>query len=319
MNFFMHDEEPVSHAIIIRLLGGLGNQMFQYALGRAVSIKWKVPLLLDRWLLEDHRPGQHLTLRRYDLDIFTISPRFATKRDVRRYHSFGQNNVVKVYFHVRRKLSQFGLAAKAPVSIEDIGFHFDPTVFDHEPPLHLAGLWQSHRYFNEIAEILRADFNFRHKLEGKGREMAELIADPNAVVLHVRRGDYISDARNAALLGFPKLDYYARAIARVRESTQNPSFFVFSDDLDWARENLPLGTHNAHFVDLSAPQGVRQYGFELQLMTHGSNFIIANSTFSWWAAWLAGERARLVLTPARWFADSTINTDDMSPQNWERL
>lgn len=306
--------------IIVQLLGGLGNQMFQYAFGRALSLRTGSPLLLDKTLLEDHRPGVHATNRYYGLDIFKLDPMFARRCDVRDYHPFGTGKPGKALFHLRERLSGAGLF---PVKLGPAGmvrersFRFDPAIFDAKLPLYAAGLWQSWKYLEGHEPQIRQDFTFRHVLGDAGEALARRLSAPDSVILHIRRGDYVSVAQNAELLGFVGMDYYRDAIAHVRDLIDKPRFFVFSDDLEWSRKELPQFGLKADYVDLPAPDGVPQNAFEMQLMSRGANFVIANSTFSWWSAWLAGDRAKLVIAPRNWFTDPHLDAHDLIPPHWE--
>jgi hypothetical protein len=147
---------------------------------------------------------------------------------------------------------------------------------------------------------------------------AREIARPGAVSLHVRRGDY-TDPKHAHFIGPCGIDYYRRAVARVRELVEQPVFFIFSDDLPWCRTNFNWLAGAARFVEYAAPPGCKVHASDLQLMMRAEYFIIANSTFSWWAAWLAGDRAKLVIAPSAWFHHPQLKTDDLIPERWERL
>lgn len=308
--------------IIVQLLGGLGNQMFQYAFGRVLSLRTGAPLLLDKTLLEEHRPGVHTTNRNYALDIFTLEANFARRGDVRRYHPFGTGKPGKALFHLRKRLAGAGLlpARLGPAEmVRETSFRFDPAMLDAKPPLYTAGLWQSWKYFEEHKTQILQDFTFRHALGDAGEALARRLGKAGSVILHIRRGDYVSVAQNAELLGFVGMDYYRRAIEHVRGLIDEPRFFVFSDDLEWCRRELPQFGLDVDYVDLPAPAGMPQHAFEMQLMSRGVNFVIANSTFSWWSAWLAGAGASNVVAPARWFADSSVDASDLLPPQWRTL
>lgn len=308
--------------VIVQLLGGLGNQMFQYAFGRALSLRTDAPLLLDKTLLEDHRPGVHSTNRNYALDIFRFQANFARRSDVRRYHPFGTGKPGKALFHLRKRLAGARMLPERLGTVDIVreeGFRFDPAMLNFKPPLYASGLWQSWKYLDQHESQIRQDFNFRHGLGDAGDALARRLDKPDSVILHIRRGDYVSVAQNAELLGFVGMDYYRAAIEHIRSLIHEPRFFVFSDDLEWSRRELPQFGLRADYVDLPAPAGVPQHAFEMQLMSRGANFIIANSTFSWWSAWLAGNSARSVIAPARWFADSSVDASDLLPPHWRTL
>lgn len=311
---------PENDNVIVRLLGGLGNQMFQYAAGRALAMSLGKSLLLDRTLLDDHRPGVHQMPRSYRLDVFSLKGDFAGRAHIRHFRPGGPGLWKKIVYRLRRELTARGLLParlRAMEMIEETGFRFDPRVFQQPPSHYLSGFWQSYRYFDAIDAQLRSDFSFRHPLAGQAVDLAERIGREDAVLLHVRRGDYLTVPISAVTNGFVGLDYYERAVSLMREKIARPTFFVFSDDLDWCREHLPSLGGPFEYVALDAPAGVPQDGFELQLMSCARHFIIANSTFSWWSAWLAGTRARHVIAPARWFTDSSLDTSELSPPHWQ--
>jgi hypothetical protein len=294
--------------VIVRILGGLGNQMFQYALGRAIAHRAGASLLLDTNVIE-HAP--QATPRCYDLDIFKLQPTFATRANVSRYHSHGAGLVGKVVHRLRG-------ASGASEILHQYKFGFQPAVLDLRPPLYVTGYWQSFRYLTEIEEGLRRDFEFRDALPASVADHANAISRKGSVCLHVRRGDYL-EPRYSNFIGPCDIDYYRRAVARVYQLVDRPEFFIFSDDLDWCRVNFDWLGSAARFMEYTAPAGFKVQASDLQLMTRAEYFIIANSTFSWWAAWLAGKRAKLVIAPKEWFKLPELTTDDLIPDDWERL
>lgn len=302
------DSQERPARVIVQILGGLGNQMFQYALGRAISHRSGAPLLLDTSVIEHAPQG---TPRTYDLDIFAIQPTFAARADVRRYHSHGAGLVGKIAHRLRR-------APGASEVIHQYQFGYQPKMLDLTPPLYITGYWQSYRYFVDIEEDLRKEFEFRDAMSRLPADLVQAISQPGAVCLHVRRGDY-TDPKYADFIGPSGIDYYCRAVARVRELVEHPAFFVFSDDLEWCRVNFEWLGGVVRFMDYATPSGLKPHASDLQLMMRAEYFIIANSTFSWWAAWLAGDRAKLVIAPREWFKLPELTTDDLIPDHWERL
>lgn len=294
--------------VIVQILGGLGNQMFQYALGRAISQRTGAPLLLDTNVIEHARQE---TPRSYDLDIFGMRPTFATRADVARYHSHGAGLAGKIAGRLR------GAAGASEIAYQH-KFSFQPEILDITPPIYLVGFWQSYRYFADIEDVLRSDFGFRDELPPSAADHAQAIARPGAVCLHVRRGDY-TEPKQMNFIGLSSIDYYRRAVARVRECVEEPVFFIFSDDTDWCRANFRWLGRAARYMEYATPPGFKRHASDLQLMTLAEYFITANSTFSWWAAWLAGDRAKLVITPKEWFKDPRLSADDLVPARWERL
>lgn len=311
----------VPNPVIVQLLGGLGNQMFQYAFGRALALRTGAPLLVDTFLLEDHRRGKHKTNRHFALGIFALDPVFATRAQVAPFHPYGASLPGKILYHARKRLANLmpGGKARHAAVVQERSFQFDPQIAQMPNPRYIAGLWQSWRYFDEWADQIRADFTFRDPLGPAGEALAARLSGPDAVILHVRRGDYVNVPEHAQSIGFAGLDYYQRAVAFIGGRIAQPQYFVFSDDLAWCREHLPALGIAAEFVDLAAPPGVQQHAFELQLMTQGRNFVLANSTFSWWAAWLSSAKDRLVVVRERWFNDESVDTTDLPCPDWHKL
>jgi hypothetical protein len=301
------DVRDKNRRVIVQILGGLGNQMFQYALGRAISWRTGAPLLLDTNVIKYAPQG---TQRSYGLDIFKLQAALASRADISRYHSHGAGLAGKI---AHRLLGASG----ASEILHQYKFEYQPRVLELKPPIYITGYWQSHRYFAGVEDTLRSDFEFRDQLPPTAAEHAQAIAQPGAVCLHVRRGDY--SRPEYSFMGLCSIDYYRRAIARVREVVEQPVFFIFSDDLDWCRANFDWLGAEARFMAYEVPRGFRPEALDLQLMTRAEYFVTANSTFSWWAAWLAGERAKLVISPRQWFKHPQLSADDLVPKHWERL
>jgi len=286
--------------LAVRLMGGLGNQLFQYAFGRQLAEALGVPLHLDLRSFGEIVPGQ--TVRSYELGVYPISAEIAEPSHL-----------------PKLKTSKPGRwLARAAATC---GLQMD--VIEYLPPGYRAGLptkrnalyvgyWQSAEYFQHSAELLRIELTPKREPNASNREYAVKIANTNAVSLHVRRGDYASVARTNQTHGLAPLEYYRESIRTMRERTEAPTFFVFSDDLAWCRENLPLGD-SAVYVEGNG--GAMAYE-DLRLMSLCRHHVIANSSFSWWGAWLNPSPAKIVIAPARWFADSTIDTTDMIPKEW---
>ena len=276
--------------IVMRLYGGLGNQMFQYALGRRLALDHGVPLKLDlAWFAKNPK-------RDYRLGHFRIAAAPASPSD---------------------------LALVAPTTadlahrlVREAAFAYDKAVLDCPATAYLDGYWQSERYFAARADVIRADFQLAEPMQPERRVLASrIVAAGAAVSVHVRRGDYASDPATLAYHGTCAPDWYGRVMDRMAEGLDRPSFFVFSDDPAWARANLPQRGEMV-FVDLQ-PDG-RDFE-DMHLMASCSYHITANSSFSWWGAWLNPNPAKRVIGPARWFNQGPSNTDDLIPTTWTQL
>jgi hypothetical protein len=279
--------------IIVRLSDGLGNQMFQYAFGRALSVRRGVPLRLDLSAYQRDRK------RVYGLSQFLVMEDFVTEEEV-----------LKV---VSRPLDPTQPWWDQPV-VKPEHFHYDEDVTRVPSAGYFVGYWQTERHFADLAGLIRLEFTPRSPLSGANLDAARTIAARNAVSLHVRRGDYVSDRTVNALHGICSLDYYRRAVAHVMERVERPEFFIFTDDPDWVRANLKLGAP-AYLIAHNGNAPVE----DLRLMSLCRHHILANSSFSWWGAWLAERPGQVVCAPRRWFTGYPHDTRDLTPDRWVRL
>lgn len=290
---------------MVKLMGGLGNQMFQYAAARSLALRHNVPLKLDLSFLESSQVGN--TPRQFALECFAISATKASHYEVMLMSARGENRPKSIFFSAIQKIlccSQYS----------ERFFHFDPEVLCLPDKVYLEGYWQSERYFVEHAELIRREFTVKHPLLGRNIEFADEIASVNAISLHVRRGDYVTDTTTNAVHGVCAPDYYRKAAEMVARGVENPRFFLFSDDPGWAADNLKL-SHPVVCIghNIDAPHE------DLRLMSLCKHHIIANSSFSWWGAWLSGNPDKIVIAPKRWFNNPAINTDDLTPARWYRI
>jgi len=291
--------------VIVRLLGGLGNQIFQYATGRAVANR------LDTELLLDVSSFEHYDLRRYELGGFAIDGRVATSNDLARA------GVSTARTSLLSRLGRIVGFTDPAALYKEAAFTYDENILRVCAPVYLDGYWQSERYFLDVAGRLRKEFTLMQPLDEANRRMLEQIRNPfsKAVSLHIRRGDYVSNAHTAHFHGVCSLNYYRSAVDYLAERVRKPHFFVFSDDPDWVRDNLTLN-HLTTVVEVnSADRGV----FDMTLMMSCRHHIIANSSFSWWGAWLNPHEDKIVVAPKRWFSGATLDTSDLIPSSWIRL
>lgn len=291
--------------VVSQLIGGLGNQMFQYAAGRALSLERNTSFLLDISQFDSYTRHQGFELAR----IFTLSTPIATNKDVRSVLGWQSSH------NVRRIISRpFMSSFRRETFVVEPHFHFWPGVDTIPPVVYMQGYWQSPRYFQRHMATIRKDFEFKFPLTGRNIEVAAQISQTNAVSLHVRRGDYLSNKKTANLHGLCSIDYYREAIKNIGDQIESPIFFVFSDDMDWVRKNLEI-EFPCYFVDHN--QGLDSFN-DMRLMSLCRHNIIANSSFSWWGAWLNANQNKLVVGPKKWFAIST-DTSDLIPETWTLL
>ncbi len=281
---------------VINLKGGMGNQMFQYAFGKNLSLKYDLPFSLDLTFLKRRDLGADFVYRNYDLDLFTIDENFfeggnKTKSIIEPHFEFSAEIINQISKEVKRK-----------------------SLFK-KPGLFIDGYWQTPLYFKENENTIRKDFNFKDPVEQtkdqKIIDMFNHINSSNSVMLNVRRADYL----NTDFHGVLGLNFIKQGCEIINSTVTNPTYFLFSDDVEWCRENIKMD--NLIIVDHYF-KGTK-FGYYLQLMRACKHFVVPNSTFAWWAAWLNPDPNKIVIAPKEWFADSTINTKDLIPENWQRI
>lgn len=284
-------------AVVVKIHAGLGNQMFQYAAGRALAARSGSRLVLD------NRYFRYARLHAYGLHHFNIRH----DEDPRALPPLLKGLGVRHFLWKRLKLK--------PRLVAEASLAFDEQMLLPRANVYLDGFWQSERYFRDALETIREDFRIVTPPDRENARLAEEIEGCQAVALHVRRGDYLLPA-NQAIQGSCSLEYYARALefvaSRLREE---PVVYVFSDDPGWARDNIKP-SFATRVMDHNGPD--RNYE-DIRLMSACRHHIIANSTFSWWGAWLSRSPGKIVTAPKRWFANPRFHNPDITPESWHRI
>jgi hypothetical protein len=289
--------------IITRLTGGLGNQLFQYAAGRRLANARGVVLKLDI-------SGISRGIRKYELAHFNMKPIFATEQEVA---DLARPRMPNWSHLLPRRFRRPGLPPATYVKEQH--FNFDPAILDLPNDVYMEGYWQSERYFADAAELIRKEVVLLKAPRGQNEQLAREIASCQAISLHVRRGDYVSNEIIQRIHGVCSLDYYERAVAFITSRVNNPTFFIFSDDPDWVREHFKL-PYLTQIVGHNGPE----LGYEdMRLMSLCNHHIIANSSFSWWGAWLNPGKDKIVVAPKRWFNTYDADTSDLCPDSWVRI
>ncbi len=255
--------------VIIKLHGGLGNQLFQYAMIRATTSQSGKRFKLDTTFYKNSN-------RHYRLGNFRVQGDVASMADI----------AIKKFF---KKI----LGSKEQ---------------------YLEDYYQSEKYFKETEETIKKEFTLRDPLCKTAEIFANKIGAVNSVALHIRRGDYTTNDKLKDVLRALPLRYYEKAVEMIGVKVESPYFFVFSDDIDWAKENLKT-TYPTTFV---SHKNIEDYE-ELSLMSLCKHNIIANSSFSWWGAWLNKNPNKVVIAPKDWFVDTSRNTKDLIPETWIKI
>lgn len=289
--------------IIVKIIGGLGNQMFQYAAARALAIRKGVPLKLDISAFATYYLHQGFELSR----VFNCSADIARTEDVRRMLGWQTNP------RVSNLLSKFNLAAfRSRELVIEPSFSYWPGIDEAPDDCYLTGYWQSEKYFSSSATQIRQGFTFRESMNDLNSMIAEKILSVNSVSLHVRRGDYLTDKNANETHGLCSINYYKNSIEYISRNTRNPKYFIFSDDIEWAKSNLKIDGQSDY---ICFNKNEESYN-DMRLMSLCNHHIIANSSFSWWGAWLNPNPTKLVVSPQPWFANPHIDTRDLIPVDW---
>lgn len=296
--------------IIVKLLGGVGNQMFQYATARRLSCFRETRLKLDLSFFEGTQ--QNCTPRTYELKNLTINADIASPREIA---EFTQHELSRRESFLHRFRQVIGIKKGQPYAIRERHFHFDPSILSAPDNSYLEGFWQSEKYFKDISGILRREFTLKHPLSGINLKFAECMQAGNSISIHIRRGDYVSDEPTNRTHGVCGLDYYQRCVDWLIGKILDPHFFIFSDEPEWAREHINLSFPTT-FV---ANNGINKGYEDLRLMSLCQHNIIANSSLSWWGAWLNDNSEKIVLAPAKWLEDQRHCTRDIIPDNWYKI
>jgi len=267
--------------IVVKIMGGLGNQMFQYALGRCMSLKNDQKLILDR------SPYLRSFRRRYSLKFFQIEASTSYK--------FGLNFFKENLFYC----------------LEKNFFNFEKSILDNTN-CYLDGFWQNENYFIDIKETLKKDFTLKDKYYQKliNKKYLEQIQNQQSVSIHVRRGDCVKNKKVSKIYKSCSLDYFSNAIEKINSYVKNAKFFCFSDDLNWCKNKMK--SKNITFIE-----NTKDYE-EMVLMSNCKHNIISNSTFSWWAAWLNNYKEKIIICPKKWRYDD-LNTKSLIPLDWIKI
>lgn len=290
--------------IVARLSGGMGNQMFQYAFGRCLAYQKQTQLKLDISFFDN-----------YDWHEFSLEPlslgarELVSSSDLKRF-PWPAGSVPG-----RLKSLLKSVIFNAEI-IQEKHFQFDESVFSLKSKhLLLSGYWQSEKYFKQIENEIRKEFTVRAAPSAQNALLLHSIRQQNSVSLHIRRGNYATVKEVNDVISPCSPLYYKEAVNLIKSKVPDPVFYVFSDEIEWAKQNLKLDA-KMHFVEGNTSQTDYE---DLRLMYSCKHNITANSTFSWWASWLNSNEGKIVVTPKKWFNDESVNIGDLHPLTWIKL
>lgn len=291
--------------MIVKIQGGIGNQMFQYAFAKQLQIKYNTQVYLDN---TQFNTNDFITQRDFSLSIFNITLETIPRDLVDEIIQFNGNSIKS---RIKRKTYKNLPWHNRKVKIEK-SLSFDERNLNFSK--YYIGYWQSEKYFFENSDQIRFDFQFKNYKYLSELGLFNKIQNSNSVSIHIRRGDYVNNPKVRKFNGVLPLDYYVKAINLVKSKIDNPQFFVFSDEIEWVRENF-FSELNVSYVSNSNQEE------DLFLMSNCKHNIIANSTFSWWGAYLNENQTKIVIAPKSWYQNKKANqtTKDLIPLNWIRI
>jgi len=294
--------------ILIKIQGGLGNQMFQYALAKKIGLLKKVPVKFDiSWF---NNFGEKTAPRHYNLPKFNIIENIATDKEIKKFqrHYPHFSKIGKFYNFLFSDSSKY---------FKEKNRNFDSSILNLNDNVCLDGFWQSEKYFKNIENIIRTEFTLKEESENFIKLKENILKRKNSsIAIHVRRGDYIRDPQKKERHTVLPTEYYTKSLEIIKEKIPNPYFFIFSDDIEWCKQYFNK-LDNVYFVD---DKNLKDYE-ELITMSKCKHQIIANSSFSWWGAWLNPNLNKIVIAPKNYFNNPKIkvNINDRFPRKWIKV
>lgn len=285
--------------ITMMICGGLGNQMFQYACGKALAIRNNTELFLDLSWYEEAKDR-----RKFQLDIWNTDFKICHDNKWLRL-----KKTTKWQRFKSRMLDNIRV-------VREKNMQFDKEILDLRGDVYLTGFFQSEAYFSDIEDRLRKDFTLRDDLSASTECWADKIrSSTNPVSLHVRRGDYVSVPANISMFKMIPVQYYEKAVSYLKNILGEINVFVFTNDQEWVKNNISFDVPTFFVEENDEDNGY----MDMYLMSLCHHNIIANSTFSWWGAWLNVNSEKKVISPSLWFNTDELNNNDIIPKSWIRV
>lgn len=289
-------------------MGGMGNQLFQYAIGRSLAEKnSNCKMKMDITGYFDQSGG--ITPRSYALGVFNIGENFSDKKEIIQIKGGVYGFVSSLVCRFKKNKTE-----EKDTFFREPRFSFSPEILKIKGDAYLEGYWQTEKYFQDVEDVIRREFTLKKEFSIEDKEITKEIKNSNAVSLHIRRGDYVANASTSKFHGICGLEYYANAVGIIGEKVKNPVIYIFSDDIEWVKKNLKIDYPVRYVSD-----GILKDYEELMLMSYCKHNIIANSSFSWWGAWLNNYPEKIVIAPRQWFADQSVDTSDVIPGEWIKI
>lgn len=286
--------------ILIKVTGGPGNQLFQYAFGRNLALIYKTDLYLD---LSEFEIKKH---RVFVLNKFKIKAKIATEKLLKSYLKFSYY----LPYDFRPQFHKLLPNYFGNISYEK-KFTFDKNNFQIKNDSYLIGFWQSEKYFTDIRHKLLNEIQLKHNFSAKSKKLLKQIQKTESISINIRRGDFLSNPQINKRHGVIGLKYFTDAIKFISSKTANPRFFLFSDDIKWVKDNIKPS--HAIYVDFNYPLHSEE---DLLLGSFCKHNILTNSTFSWWVGWLNSNPNKIVTAPSKWFKQLNYDLSDFFPAGW---
>lgn len=288
----------------IKIQWGLGNQMFQYAMIKSLSLKHKKDFSLD---ISEYKTY----FRPFELELFNIEKQYTYKKDIPFYERLkSKNRYLSFLYGKWKKLCSI----INPNHYIEKSLGFDKNILQ-QPTQYFEWYFQNEQYFSNYEDEIRNAFQFKENANDKNTKIIKKMQLKNSVSIHIRRWDYISNKSAAQFHELCGIDFYQRAIHYIKERVESPVFFLFSDDIEWVKENLGLN-EESYYIDWNTWKNSHE---DMRLMSNCKHNIIANSSFSWWWAWLNPNKNKIIVAPKNWLKDKKINAEHSLPSSWIRL
>ena len=292
--------------IIIKLQGGLGNQMFQFAIATILANKNNDFVLLDDSFFKRKEKMPGFTPRRFELSIFNNTYTKASSSDLLSFQKLSFLDKLK---------KKMGL--NYPVIFNESSYAFEASLLCLKSSIYIKGYFQSYKYYQGFENVIKNVFSFPiDTLDKKNKKILSKIKQNYSISIHIRRGDYINDKITEQYHGVCSTEYYIEALKILTAENKNCLLLFFSDDIDWVQEHLGFLPYSKIFVKHNLQKNSWK---DMLLMSSCNHNIIANSSFSWWAAWLNNNPEKKVIAPKEWFRTKDLDTTTLLPEEWIKL
>lgn len=292
--------------IIIKLQGGLGNQMFQYAFATILAKRNNTVVYLDKSFFSLREKKVGFTPRNFELNIFDNLYSETSSNEVSSFYN------LSFIDKIRRKLK-----FNYPKIYDETVFGFNQSALNIKAPVYLSGYFQSSKYFIGYEGLIKDLFLFPiNELDILNKELLLKIKKANTISVHIRRGDYIEDKMTHQFHGCCSVEYYLKAITLLMDRYTDSTLVFFSDDGNWVKEQFENLHYPKIFIDNNSAENS---WVDMLLMSSCRHNIIANSSFSWWGAWLNKNLDKTVIAPKKWFETKDLDTKTLLPKEWIQL